>query len=550
MESNILLTAPRLPLTERQLYDLEMLMVGGFAPLDGFLNEADYHSVVERMRLAGGALWPIPVVLDVPEDAPYQEGDTIVLTDQFGAPLALFTIESSYTPDKAIEARMVYGTTDDTHPGVRYLFSSTHPRYLGGSIAPLSLPGHEDFVSLRKTPKELREHFREKGYEKVVAFQTRNPVHRAHYELMKHAGETHGAHVLLHPVVGPTKEDDIDYKTRVRSYRRLYDSYMRDFATLSLLPLAMRLAGPREALWHARIRKNYGATHFIVGRDHAGPGNDKTGAPFYGMFDAEALVSSHAQELGMTIIPGREMVYIEELQTYMPRELADETHTVKTISGTQVRKMLREGTEIPEWFSFPETVAELRRGIAREKNIGAVIFFTGLSGAGKSTIARALASRIDEEYGKTVTLLDGDVVRLQLSRGLGFSREERDANVERIGFVAAEIARHGGIAVCSAIAPYEASRRKNRIRTTFANGLYVEVHVSTPLAVCMERDSKGLYQKAQQGLLKHFTGIDDPYESPSSPEIVIDTSTTPLAEAVGMVVAYLEKAGALPPRMV
>lgn len=537
-----LINAPRLTLTERQLHDLEMLMVGGFAPLTGFLNEDDYLGVVKDMRLVSGALWPIPVVLDV--SGGYAVGDSLILTDSFGTPLAYMKIESVYQPDKQVEALSVYGTDDLTHPGVRYLFEQTHDTYLGGTITPLSMPVRDDFAEFRYTPESLKAYFKEKGISTVVGFQTRNPVHRAHFELMKHAGEKFNAHVLLHPVVGPTKDDDIDYKTRVRSYRHLHESRMQDFATLALLPLAMRMAGPREALWHALIRKNYGVTHFIVGRDHAGPGKNKDGEPFYGLFDAEALVTNHADELGMTIIPGREMVYVEELDSFMPREEVEAGHTPKTISGTEVRRMLRTNEPIPEWFSFPETVEELRLGILREQKRGVVIFFTGLSGAGKSTIARKLVSVL-EERGKTVSLLDGDVVRHHLSKGLGFSREDRNENITRIGFVAAEIAKHGGVAVCSAIAPYEEGRAKNRMLIEKSGSSYIEVFVATPLSVCQERDVKGLYQKARQGMLKNFTGLDDPYEIPSRPELIIDTSDATPDEGVEAIIDTLTRRGLL-----
>lgn len=529
---------PRLTLSPRQLCDIEMLLVGGFSPLEGFLGEEDYDSVVENMRLKNGTLWPMPITLDVPLDAPYTTGDRVLLCDQYGKPLAILGISSVFTPDKRKEARSVFGTEDPLHPGVRHLFES-NPRYLGGKLFGLSRVESYDFGGLRHTPRELREWFAKHDWNAVIGFQTRNPLHRAHFELIRRASEEHNAPVLIHPVVGLTKEGDIDYRTRVRCYKFLHERYAGDFTKLSLLPLAMRMGGPREALWHALIRKNYGCTHFIVGRDHAGPGKDASGVPFYGPYEAQELALSHQNELGIVIIPFQEMVYVENEERYIPTDQVKEHHSTRSISGTEVRRMLREREEIPAWFSFPEIVAELRAGVKREERVrGLVIFFTGLSGAGKSTIARILQGMLHERTDRRVTFLDGDVVRKNLSKGLGFTREDRNENISRIGFVASEIARHGGIALCAAIAPYEEARRKNRDLVGFS-GTYVEVYLSTPLSVCRKRDAKGLYRKAQRGELKNLTGLNDPYEPPIAPEIVIDTSNSTPHECAEKIFEYL-----------
>jgi len=537
----------RFNLKERQLFDLEMLMVGGFAPLTGFMNEADYKSVVSDLRLQDGSLSPMPIVLDIPDSADFSVGEDIVLCDQFGNPLAVMQVESRYQPDKQAEIRQVYGTDDMLHPGVRYVMNQMHDTYLGGTVHMLQLEARHDFRELRYTPAELKAVFAEKGWDQVVAFQTRNPMHRVHFELVKRAHETTGAPVLVHPVVGMTREGDIDYITRVHTYRVVCEEYGKDFTFLALLPLAMRMAGPREALWHMLVRKNYGATHFIVGRDHAGPGKDSNDEPFYGAYEARDLAEQYADEIGVTVVPSPELAYSESAGTYVSAdEITDETD-VLSISGTEFRRRLFAGEDIPEWFSFPESISELQVGVAKQKRRGVTLFFTGLSGSGKSTIANIVASRLLELQDREVTFLDGDVIRNHLTSELGFSKEHRDLNVQRVGFVASEITKHGGIAICSLIAPYAQARAKAR-ELVAAQGTFVEIHVATPLLVCEERDVKGLYEKARKGLITGFTGIDDPYESPLNPEITIDTSTHTPEEIADTVIAKLVAAGYITPR--
>lgn len=528
---------PRIPVSGRQLYDLELLLNGGFSPLEGFMDRASYESVVRDRRLPDGTLWPMPIVFDRPS-ADLAEGQQVVLTDVYNKPLAIMTVTDVWQPDKTWEAKQVFGTTDQDHYGVWYLFEKMGPVYMGGTLEGVNQPEYDDFYELRFTPRQLRERFAERGWSRVVGFQTRNPLHRAHFDIIRRAASDHDAAALVHPVVGETKTGDIDYVTRVKAYKALKENYMDDFTELSLLPLSMRMGGPREALWHAIIRKNFGCTHFIVGRDHAGPGKDANGDPFYDDYDAQEMVREYQDELGIEVVPMKKVVYAEEEGAFIPENEVTENHTTRQLSGTEVRRRLAENEEIPEWFSFPEVVDILRRSERSNQRRGVTIFFTGLSGAGKTTIARLLTAKLKEETEREVTFLDGDVVRENLSKGLSFSAEDRHTNIERIGFVAGEITRHGGIAVCSAIAPYKRSRETNRQRIG-AFGTYVEVYVATPLSVCRERDAKGLYEKADQGLIENFTGVSDPYEEPEHPDITLSSEHGTPDEKADQILAWL-----------
>jgi len=511
-------------LTERQLCDIELLLNGAFSPLDGFLNKDDYDSVVETMRLTSGTLWPIPITLDVTEDfaKDLKRGDKLALRDLEGVILATLEVGDVWTPDLDTEAKGVYGTTDTNHPAVNFLKNIGNPVYVGGSLKGVELPTHYDFKHLRDGPGELRERFRKLGWRKVVAFQTRNPMHRAHQEISFTAAREVEANLLIHPVVGMTKPGDVDHFTRVRCYEHLLSRYPEQTTMLSLLPLAMRMGGPREAMWHAIIRKNYGCTHLVVGRDHAGPGKDSNGEDFYGPYDAQELLKEHEEELDISMVPFRMMVYAENKAQYILIDDATEDDNVLNISGTELRRRLQEGLDIPEWFSFPDVVEELRKTHPPRHKQGFTVFFTGLSGSGKSTIANALMVKLMEMGGRPVSLLDGDIVRKNLSSELGFSKEHRDLNIRRIGFVASEITKNGGIAICAPIAPYTATRRVVR-KVIKPLGGFIEVHVSTSVEVCEQRDRKGLYALARAGKIKEFTGISDPYEVPERAEMVIDT---------------------------
>ena len=536
---------PSWDLTPRQLCDLELLLNGGFSPLTGFMGKADYESVCARMRLANGTLWPMPITLDVPETfaATLTAGATVALRDAEGVMLAALHVEEIWTPDRETEARSVFGTTDRTHPGVAAL-DRANPVYIGGRLEGLQLPVHYDYHSLRLTPTDLRETFAREGWTNVVAFQTRNPMHRAHYELTLRAARDAGAKLLVHPVVGMTKPGDVDHYTRVRCYKALITTYPPDTAKLSLLPLAMRMGGPREAVWHAIIRKNYGCTHFIVGRDHAGPGKDSTGKPFYGPYDAQELMRKHEQELEMTMVPFRNMVYVKDRNAYFPDDEVPSGSQVLDLSGTEQRRLLQTGQDIPSWFTFPAVVDVLRETHPPRSEQGVTVFFTGLSGSGKSTIANALLVKLLEMGGRPVTLLDGDLVRKNLSSELGFSKEHRDINIRRIGYVASEITKNGGMAICAPIAPYDSIRREVRQMIEPLGG-FVLVHVATSLEECERRDRKGLYAKARAGILKQFTGISDPYEEPKDASLVLQTEGTTPEQMADEVLAYLKREGYL-----
>lgn len=535
-----ILSLPRINLNPRQLCDLELLMNGAFSPLAGFMDEENYDSVITKMRLKTGAIFPIPIILDVENSKDYKIGSELVLCDEFGKPLALFTISSIYQPNKQKEVKYVYDTTNSYHPGVHYVLRNTHNYYLGGKIKGIDTVDRFDFVEYRHTPKELKTLFANNNWQKIIGFQTRNPLHKAHYSMIRMAAQEYNAKVLLHPIVGLTKEGDIDYITRVKCYIKLFNNHLKDIAKLSLLPLAMRMAGPREAILHAIIRKNYGCTHFIVGRDHAGPGKDLKEKPFYTPYDAQKMVMKYSKEIGIKIIPFDEMVYVEQLKKYIPITLIKKDHTIKRISGTEFRKMIIRNEKIPEWFSFQEIINEIKKGTKKDVRDGLTIFFTGLPCSGKSTIARLLYFKLLECQDKKVTLLDGDIIRQNLSKGLGFSREDRITNIQRIGFVANEITKHRGIAICSAIAPHEEARKKNR-HLISNNGTYIEVYVSTPINICKKRDTKALYQKAKLGLLKGFTGVDDSYEKPKNPEITIDTINLSPSKNTDEIIRYLRK---------
>ncbi len=531
-------------LTERQVCDLELLLNGGFSPLRGFMTKDDYDGVCDKMRLADGTLWTIPITLDVSEEfaADLTSGSTIALRDPEGVMLAVLHVEDVWRPDLAAEAGRVFGSQNPEHPGVGYLLRQSNPVYVGGKIEGLQLPSHYDFKEDRLTPAEVRADFARLGWRKVVAFQTRNPLHRAHYELTLRAAKEVGANLLIHPVVGMTKAGDVDHYTRVRCYEALLSRYPHHTVKLSLLPLAMRMGGPREAVWHAIIRKNYGCTHLIVGRDHAGPGKDSSGTPFYGPYEAQELLQKYEDELGVAMVPFRQMLYLEDRDVYVPEDEVPEGVRTLDISGTELRRRLAEGKEIPEWFSFPEVVRELRKSSPPRHRQGFTVFFTGLSGSGKSTIANVLLVKFLEMGTRPVTLLDGDHVRKHLSSELGFSKEHRDINIRRIGYVASEITKNGGIAICAPIAPYDSVRKE--VRSMIApQGGFILVHVATTIEECEKRDRKGLYAKARAGIIKEFTGISDPYEDPVDAELVIDTAEMTPEEAAQEIVLHLEREG-------
>jgi sulfate adenylyltransferase len=536
---------PSIQISARALCDLELLATGAFSPLDRFMGKADYERVLTEMRLNNGTLFPIPVTLPVEESSLPNWSERVTLSDARNNTIAIMQIEEIFHFDPQREARLVLGTTDPRHPLISEMVRWGKV-YASGALQVIDLPHYNDFVDLRHTPSEVRQQLGKMGYEKVVAFQTRNPLHRIHEELTKRAAEEVGGSLLIHPVVGMTKPGDVDHYTRVRVYKALVDNYYDQNRTmLSLLPLAMRMAGPREALWHAIIRRNYGATHFIIGRDHAGPGKDSQGRPFYGPYEAQAMMAQYAEEIGVSPVEFKALVYLADEERYEEQNKVPEDARIFSISGTQVREdYLAKGKSLPEWFTRPETAEILQQMYPPRHKQGVCIWFTGLSGSGKSTTAEVLTSLLLER-GRQVTLLDGDVVRTHLSKGLGFSPEDRDTNILRIGFVASEIARHGGTVICAAISPYRATR--NEARKMVGEDRFVEVFVDTPIDVCEARDVKGLYARARRGQITGFTGVDDPYEEPVDPELILNTVEFSPKENARKIVDYLEGRGFILP---
>ena len=544
--SALLERARRLPsvqLSPRSLCDLELLATGGFSPLDRFMSHADYERVLTDMRLAGGTLFPIPITLPIGANDAVEVGQEIVLRSPNFDLLAIMRVDEIFAADPRREAELVFRTLDLRHPLVAEM-NSWGRRRISGPLTVLTLPKHYDFVELRRTPAEVRATLSALGYGNVVAFQTRNPLHRVHEELTKRASQEVGGSLLIHPAVGLTRPGDVDHYTRVRTYRILARKYYDPQRTvLSLLPVAMRMGGPREAVWHAIIRRNFGANHFIVGRDHAGPGADSTGKPFYGPYEAQELLQQFSAEIGVTMVPFKELIFLPREQRYV--EISEVTPGMETasISGTQVRdEFLAKGKPLPPWFTRPETAAILGTVSPPRHRQGFCVWFTGLSGAGKSTIAEILTVLLLER-GRQITQLDGDVVRTHLSKGLGFSKEDRDTNIRRIGFVASEIVRHEGAVLCAAISPYEAIR--NECRAMVGDDRFILVHIDTPLNVCEGRDTKGIYAKARSGELKGVTGIDDPYEPPLAPDIVLTTTDSTPEEGARKIVEHLTKRGFL-----
>jgi sulfate adenylyltransferase len=536
---------PSWDLTPRQICDLELLLTGGFSPLRGFMTGADYEGVCHNMRLADGTLWPMPITLDVTEEfaGKLTPGRSrVALRDPEGVMLAVLDVEEVWQPDRKAEAKAVFHSTSAAHPGADYAINKANPWYVGGTLEGCQIPSHYDFRNWRLTPAEVRAEFARMGWRRVVAFQTRNPMHRAHVELAFRAAKQVEANLLINPVVGMTKPGDVDYYTRVRCYQLLLPKFPQSTAKLSLLPLAMRMGGPREAVWHGIIRKNHGCTHLIVGRDHAGPGKDTDGKPFYGPYEAQEVFRKHQADIGVTMVPFNMMVYLEDQDKYVPDDEVKPGDRVLNISGTELRQRLNEGRDIPAWFTYPEVVAELRRSFPPRHKQGVTIFFTGLSGSGKSTIANVLMTKFLEAGGRPVTILDGDLVRKHLSSELGFSKEHRDINIRRIGYVASEITKNGGIAICAPIAPYDGTRKHVR-QMIEPYGGFILVHVATSVEVCEQRDRKGLYAKARAGILKEFTGISDPYELPADAEVTINTGDLSPEEAAQEIILHLEREG-------
>ena len=529
-----------LTLSLKQQCDLEMISNGAFSPLSTFNNQKDYEEILLNNKLSNGLVWPIPIVLDVPDQflKSLDKNEYISLRNTEGFLLAILKVKEFWAPNKKEEANLVFKSNDLNHPGVDYLFNHTNNNYISGELIPIQENKYFDFTHLRKSPQEVRDFFRLNNWKDVIAFQTRNPMHRAHYELTKLAMDEHNSKLLIHPVIGMSKPGDIDHFTRVKCYQHIIKYYPENSVELSLINLAMRMAGPKEALWHAIIRKNYGCNRIIIGRDHAGPGVNAEGKPYYQPYDAQELIAQYQEELEIKMVPFKEMVFAKNKKTYLPLDKIKQDDSIEKLSGTQFKELLQQRTEIPTWYSFPEVIHELRKRFPKLHNQGLTVFFTGLSGAGKSTLANAIMYKLMETEDRPITLLDGDIVRQHLSSELGFSKEDRDIHVKRIGYVASEITKHGGVAICAPIAPYSNTRKvvRNMIDEV---GSFVEIHVATPLSVCEERDTKGLYKQARAGKILDFTGVSDPYEEPENPEITVDTSDITVEESSALILDKL-----------
>ena len=536
----ISLDLPSITLDERQLCDFELLSTGAFSPLDGFMTRSNYESVLDRMKLQDGTLWPMPVCLDISEPAarPLEAGQSVVIRDPEGFLLAIMHVQDIWKPDKQKEANLLFGTNDRSHPGVDHLLGSTGDYYIGGPLEVLSLPLHFDFKQLRMTPPEVRGLYNKLGWNRIVGFHTTNTIHRPEYEMAIRAMKSSRANLLLLPGVAMTGPGDFDYYTRVRCYRHVVGYFPPESAVMSLLPIFSRMAGPRDALLQCIIGKNYGCTHFIIGHQHADPIAQNGSNSFYNSEATQAFVQQFAGEIEIEVVPSDELVYLPFEDQFCPKvDVSEGTETI-SLSSLDIRHRIRSGRRIPRWATFLEVVAELKKAYPPPSKQGFTVFFTGLSGAGKSTIARVLYAKMLEIGKRPVTLLDGDIVRQNLSNELSFSKEHRDINVRRIGFVAGEITKNRGVAICAPIAPYASTR--SEIRTNIeAVGGFIEVHVATPLTVCEKRDRKGMYAKARAGLIKGYTGIDDPYEEPDAPEVRVDTTGISPDEAAQEILIYL-----------
>jgi sulfate adenylyltransferase len=535
---------PSITLNDHQLCDIELLATGAFSPLNRYMDQVTYEAVLDRMQLPDGRPWPVPICLGISENQRRQleSGQSAAIRDPEGFLLAVLHIDEIWPADKAREAAIVFGTTDRCHPRVEYLLEKEGRYYVSGQLEVLSLPLHYDFKQLRLTPREVRTLYQKYGWQRVVGFQTRHPLHRPQFELTLRAMQSAKANLLILPIVGLTLPDDFDYYTRVRCYQEVLRYYPPNTALLSLLPLSARMAGPKEALLHAIIARNYGCSHFVVGHNHANPGLDPNGKPFYASDHTREMVAQWSETLGIAVMTFDEMVYLPFEDEYRTREQAPEGAQIISMSGSDIRLRIRAGRKIPEWATFPEVVTQIERAYPNPRQQGFTIFLTGLSGAGKSTIAKVLYSQMLEIGGRPVTLLDGDIVRSNLSSELNFSKEHRDINVKRIGYVASEITKNRGIAICAPIAPYAATRREIR-KSIEKHGGFIEVHVATAIEVCEQRDRKGMYAKAKAGLIKGFTGVDDPYEVPETPELRVDTAGVTPDEVAQEILLFLGQRG-------
>ena len=537
---------PAVLLSQRQKCDLELLVTGALSPLTGFMIQSEYESVIKNASLTNGAAWPIPYYLDVTEEEAktINIGDVIALRDIEGFMPAVMTVESKWRPDKNLEAESIYGTSDINHPGVAYLMAAVGDVYIGGKVDAIELPFNYDFEALRFTPAELRQHFDKLGWRSIVAFHTSKPMHAVHHEMTMRASKQANAHILIHPVVGMAKPGDLHYYSRVHCYEAILKQYPKNLVSLALIPMAMRMAGPREALMNAIIRQNYGCTHYIVGTEHAGPPNVRdTGRRFYPAGASQSYVNKYKDAIDIEIINIEELCYDGDKKRFITRTSNKQVSCSKeSFSNARIVNSLLKQEEIPDWVTFPEVLTTLRKSYPPRSQQGLTLFFTGFSGSGKSTLARIIYAKFIEEGKRPVTLLDGDVVRLNLSSELGFSKKDRNTNVRRIGYVASEITKNRGVAICAPIAPYQEIRREVRNKIE-EYGSFIEIHVATSIEECESRDRKGLYAKARKGIIPEFTGISDPYDVPENPEIRLDTKDVSPMQAAQDIYLYLIREG-------
>jgi len=537
---------PAVLLSQRQKCDLELLVTGALSPLTGFMTQKEYESVINNASLPDGTVWPIPYYIDLTEEQAesINVGDVIALRDIEGFMPAVMTVESKWQPDKSLEAENVYGTTDAEHPGVDYLMNTVGDVYIGGRVDAIELPFNYDFEALRFTPAELRQHFEKLGWRSIVAFHTSKPMHAVHYEMTMRASKQANAHILIHPVVGMAKPGDLHYYSRVHCYEAILKQYPKSLVSLALIPMAMRMAGPREALMNAIIRQNYGCTHYIVGTEHAGPPNVRdSGKRFYTTGASQKYVDQYKDDIDIEIINIEELCYDEDKERFMTRTGSKQALcSSESFSNSRILNSLLKQEDIPAWVTFPEVLEALNKSYPPRSQQGLTLFFTGFSGSGKSTLARIIYAKFIEEGKRPVTLLDGDVVRLNLSSELGFSKKDRNTNVRRIGYVASEITKNRGVAICAPIAPYNEIRREVRNKIE-EYGSFIEIHVSTSIEECENRDRKGLYAKARKGIIPEFTGISDPYDVPENPEIRVDTKDVSPVQAAQDIYLYLIREG-------
>jgi sulfate adenylyltransferase len=513
------LSLPSLDLDWRQQCELEMLMSGAYSPLTGFMTRTQCERVEADRQLDDGTFWPLPVTLASTQKAAadLKSGDRVALRDGEGFMLAVLTLNDSWDAD-----------------GVRHL---------GGAVEGVALPPHPDFVSLRATPAELRALFARRGWRRIVAWQARQPMHRAQFEFSLKCAIENEANLLLHPQVGGDITEAPGYFGLVRSFLAIRERFPAATTQLSLLPAPPRDGSAYALLLRAIVARNYGCGLLIAGGEHQPDGDCRRGEDL-AQPRTDLPVTELADKIGVRLIAYPRMVYVEERAEYLPESDAPPGARLLALSGEEFQRRMQRGLKIPGWFSFPEVITELHRQSPPREHQGFTVFFTGLSGAGKSTLARSLAARLMEMGGRCVTLLDGDIVRRHLSSELGFTKAHRDINVRRIGFVASEITKNRGIAVCAPIAPYRQTRRDVR-RMIEAVGGFVEIHVATPIETCESRDRKGLYAKARAGLIPEFTGVSDPYEVPEKPELAIDTTNLGIDEAVQQILLKLEQEGYL-----